>query len=135
MVQHIMMQIAFYAASKRFFHVLQEVEKILNIIPGYILPCSLGNFGVYAFGTKLKESIYRSIHIAKHFWSEEEKDDPGLLIHFLKHLSVIFVSSSCMFASATCVCTVLISSSFCCGERFSNPFAALVSIVKDLKNI
>ena len=72
-------------------------------------------------------------------WSELPMEDPGDEMHFLKHLSVTFYrnerekggnmicfnpssrllltdSSSCMFASATCAWTFLMSSSFWAGD-------------------
>lgn len=68
---------------------------------------------LYVRDTKFHASMYRSIHIAMHFCSELSSAVPGLLIHFLKHFSDIFVSSSCAFAMAICCFTWSISSSFC----------------------
>ena len=37
--------------------------------------------------------------------SELDMEEPGLVMHFLKHLSVTFCRSSCMLDSATCCYT------------------------------
>merc|ERR1719228_272047 len=64
--------------------------------------------------------------MAIHFWSLLPILDPGLVMHFLKHLSVTFCSSSCILASATCCCTVCIISSLCAGERLASWFASIL---------
>lgn len=68
---------------------------------------------LYVRDTRFHASIYLSIHIAMHFCSELSKDVPGLLMHFLKHFSDIFVRSSWAFAIAICCFTWSINSSFC----------------------
>merc|ERR550519_2281221 len=62
------------------------------------LPLSCCNLLVYALDTTLNESMYLSMHMAMHLLSEFPIEEPGLVIHFLKHLSVTFCRSSCMLA-------------------------------------
>merc|ERR1712029_514272 len=82
----------------------------------HILCCSRCSRCVYDLETRLKESMYLSMHLAKQPCSPEPNDVPGELTHFLKHLSVtFFVRSSCICASATCCWTCAITCCFSAG--------------------
>merc|ERR1719228_1211534 len=66
--------------------------------------------------------------MAIHFWSLLPIEDPGLVMHFLKHLSVTFCNSSCMLAKATCCCTVCIISSFWEGDRLASWLGSMMVV-------
>lgn len=90
---------------------------------------------LYVRETKFHASIYLSIHMAMHFCSELSRDVPGLLMHFLKHFSDIFVSSSWAFAIAICCFTWSINSSFCTPLREPVVSESILVVARNFQNM
>ena len=66
-----------------------------------------------------------------HLLSELDMEEPGLVMHFLKHLSVTFCRSSCMLASATCCCTCWMISCCCWGDKFFRASGSILSVFNE----
>lgn len=80
--------------------------------------------------TRFHESMYLSIHMATHFCSELSSEEPGLLMHFLKHFSDILVTSSWILATAICCLTLSISSSRCAADKFAVMFSISIDAIE-----